>query len=41
VLCGTSSLVSILSPNYYVSLRYMILWNVPLPVRLLSWAVGE
>jgi hypothetical protein len=41
VLCGTSSLVSILSPNYYVSLRYMILWNVPLPVRLLSWAAGE
>ena len=41
LLCGASSLVSILSPNYYVEGVNLIYWNVPLPVRLLSWVVGK
>ena len=41
LLCGASSLVSILSPNYYVEGANLIYWNVPLPVRLLSWVVGK
>jgi hypothetical protein len=40
-LCGVSALVSILSPNYYVHMQKQILWNVPLPVRAMSWLVGK
>ena len=40
-ICGASALVSILSPNYYVEGANLIYWNIPLPVRLLSWATGK
>ena len=42
LLCGASSLVSILSPNYQRRWeREWIFWNVPAPVRLLSWVTGR
>jgi hypothetical protein len=41
LICGMSSLVSIISPNYCAVVDTLIFWNVPLPVRLLSWAAGR
>jgi len=39
-LCAVSSAVSILWPNYYAQFRHEIYWNVPLPVRVLTWYSG-
>ena len=41
LLCGVSALVSILWPNYAPWEENRIFWNVPLPVRLLSWVTGR
>jgi hypothetical protein len=39
-LCAASSAVSVLWPNYYCYDRDRNLWKVPLPMRLVQWALG-